>query len=119
MKSPSIAKFIRCISIVCFCILLAVQSFAHVLPHGFATDIQQSKVETMQNPCNDCPCEDQQGGRECDVVCSCCSSFASLPESVFFRYSSIVTIMSPSEPLSLMPQVYLTIFVPPQNSSWA
>jgi hypothetical protein len=118
MKPSKTGKFIRAISITCFCILIAVQSFAHVLPHGFANDIQQSKVETMQNPCNDCPCDDQHGERECDIACSCCSGIASLPENVIFRFSSIVTIVSPSEPLLQIPQVYLPIFVPPQNCSW-
>jgi len=118
MKLSKTERFIRAILITCFCILIAVQSFVYVLPHGLAPDIQQSKVVTMQSSCNDCPCEDQHGGRECDIACSCCSSFASLPESVIFSFSSIVTIVSPSEPLLQVPQVYLPIFVPPQNCSW-
>ena len=119
MKSTKIWKYIRGISVACFCLLIAVQSSAQALPHSGAPDVQQITCETgVQGPCSDCPCEDEQGERECDSACSCCSSFAALSESVIFNSSSIVAIFSPAEPLLLMPQVYFPIFVPPENCSW-
>lgn len=118
MKPSKIWKYIRTISIACFCIFIAVQSFAQALPHSIAPDVQKIKCETVQIPCDDCPCNDEHGDRECDTACSCCSSFASLPESVIFLFSPIAAFFSPAEPLLLMPQVYFSIFVPPQNCSW-
>jgi hypothetical protein len=40
-----------------------------------------------------------------------------LPGNVNSLISPIAAIFSPAEPLFLLPQVYLPIFVPPQNCS--
>lgn len=113
MTSRKIGTYIRGISIVCFCILLAVQSVAQALPHGFASDSQQAQCNII----NDCPCNDGNGERGCDSACSCCSCFASLSKKYNLHIVPTAAILSVTEPLLLMPQVYLTIFVPPQNRS--
>jgi len=102
---------------ISFCLLLSVQAFARVLPHGSASGMQQIALGTGQTPCNDCPCDDEHGGRECAPACSCCSESASLPENVISAFFSIVEISPATELLFLMPQVYSSIFVPPQNRS--
>lgn len=103
--------------IVCFCLLLSVQAFARVIPHGSVADVKQLASEAVHPPCNDCPCDDPHGGRECGPACSCCSESASLPGFDISVLTTIVEISPVTEPLFLIPQVYLPIFVPPQNRS--
>jgi hypothetical protein len=102
---------------VCFCILIAMQSFAQAFPHGAASDDRQITCETVQSSEADCPCSDNHENSMCDSVCSCCSIVASLPERVNFHSSPLAAIISPAEPLFVVPQVYFPIFVPPQNCS--
>lgn len=42
-------KYTKILYLISFCLLLSVQTCAHILPHGFATDVQQRKVETVQS----------------------------------------------------------------------
>jgi len=110
---------IKIMCMVCFCLLLSVQAFARVIPHGSVADVKQVASGTVQPPCNDCPCDDDHGGRECGPACSCCSESASLPGFVISVVTTIVEIASVPEPLFIIPQVYFPVFVPPQNRSLA
>lgn len=113
----------HCIKIFCIlvlCLFLSVQAFARVLPHGSVDDVKQTTCESAYLPCNDCPCDDGHGGRECDSSCSCCcESTFSLPVIITSVSFPAVIIHTVVEPRLFMHQVYFPIFVPPQNSSWS
>lgn len=65
-----------------------------------------------------CPCSERHGSDDCDSSCSCCSccsylapltaqmaGLPSVPDAPYLVY----------EPIQRFPEVYLPIFVPPQN----
>ena len=65
-----------------------------------------------------CPCSERHGSDGCNSNCSCCSccSFcAPLPAGVAWRPLQAVVSFSMLEPFKRFPEVYLPIFVPPQN----
>lgn len=102
---------------ICICLFLSVQAFALVLPHGSASDVKQITSGTGQPPCNDCPCDDEQGDRKCNSTCPYCTESAFLPKKEIFDSFLIKEKFTVTEPLLLMPQVYYQIFVPPQIRS--
>lgn len=112
-------KYMRCLSITMFCLLIVLQSLAQAVPHIAAPAIQKVACDTVQNPSSDCPCMDDHESEQCDVSCSCCATIAVLPGRVTFHTPLGAEIYFPGEPPLLLPQVYLPIFVPPQNRSWS
>jgi len=67
------------------------------------------------SPCDHCPCNDEQSSPCCDTS-SCSCSFHSPPvQGVQVKYAPIVIITRPTESFRKPPQVYSSIFVPPQN----
>lgn len=107
----------RRISIVGICILFAIQSLAWAVPHKPALDVQKVTGDTVQSPSDSCPCKDHQESRQCDASCTCCSSIAALTGNIDFHSPLFAETFLPSDPPFLLPQVYLPIFVPPQNRS--
>lgn len=65
-------------------------------------------------PCGSCPCSDTQHGDCCESAC-CCPCHAPFGQRITFTYSPMITFQSTPDLLGEPPQVYLSIFVPPQN----
>lgn len=110
-------KYLRCISITVFCVLIVMQSFAQALQHSAAPNIQKMSCDTVQSPIDDSPCKDNHESGQCDLSSTCCVDFEVLPQKVTFQTPFSAEVFPPSEPPLLLPQIYLPIFVPPQNNS--
>jgi len=96
-------------------LFIPVMGFAHAgVPDAGTTDIR-SLCAVAGSPCDHCPCSEEQGSPCCDTdFCSC--SFHSPPvQGVQVRYAPVVVIARRTESFWMLPQVYLPIFVPPQN----
>jgi len=96
---------------------IPVMGFAHVdVPDVVAADIR-SIGRAADAPCEQCPCSDEQGSHCCDTA-SCSCTFHSPPvQGVQVNYSPVVIITRHSDSFWMLPQVYSSIFVPPQNRS--
>jgi hypothetical protein len=70
---------------------------------------------TTTAPCNDCPCSDGQGSDCCDANFNTCACHAPLGQGLRFSYAPVVASQNFLELSWSLPQVYRTIFVPPQN----
>lgn len=66
-------------------------------------------------PCGDCPCSGEQSGQCCDAPFCWCACHASLAGGLQLTYHPVVARLSVLELSFSFPQVYRTIFVPPQN----
>ena len=127
--------------IVCAYLILPLDCFAN-LEHPFAADSPQaggslqgggslydgSSLESGTllltaspgEPASHCPCSDRHGSDGCNPSCSCCSCcsfFAPPPTAIVWRALQPSTSFSMLEPFKHFPEVYLPIFVPPQNQS--
>lgn len=100
-------------------LLLPMDGFAQLQPFAPSADQADTIVVNIEAPhghCSDCPCSDDgHGTGGCDASCSCCSCFAPLPHGFTLDFSPVVTSLTLFEPFQALPQVFLTIFVPPQN----
>jgi len=98
-------------------LFIPVMGFAHVTaPDVGVTDIR-SIDRLADSPCDHCPCSDEEGSHCCDTS-SCSCSFHSPPEQgVQVNYAPVVIITRHTDSFWLLPQVYSSIFVPPQNLS--
>lgn len=101
--------------LIIFYLFIPVMGFAHVdVPDGGSADIR-SIDGVAGSPCEHCPCSDEQGSRCCDTT-SCSCSFHNPPVlGVQMRYAPVVMITRTTESFWMLPQVYRSIFVPPQN----
>jgi hypothetical protein len=96
--------------------LIPVAGFAHVdIPTAAAIDLRLTAGAENEAPCDHCPCNDDQGSDCCGTtVCSC--AFHSPPEQrMLIRYAPVVVLIRHTDSFWVLPQVYLPIFVPPQN----
>jgi hypothetical protein len=69
-------------------------------------------------PASHCPCSDRHGSDGCNPSCSCCSCCpccAPLSAGIAWRVAQPTDSFSMLEPFKHFPEVYLPIFVPPQN----
>jgi len=96
-------------------LLIPAIGFAHVGAVDAGITEIRSQSAVAGSPCDNCPCSDDQGAHCCDgTFCSC--AFQSPPvQGIQVKYAPDVIIARHSEPFWLLPQVYLPIFVPPQN----
>jgi hypothetical protein len=96
---------------------LPAMGFAHVdIPDSDVTQ-KGLRGEATGSLCDHCPCSDEQDSRCCDTdFCSC--AFNSPPvRGVQLNYAPVVLIVRHIEAFWELPQVYVSIFVPPQNPS--
>jgi hypothetical protein len=105
---------------LCLFLLLPMHGVAQVLtesvPFMQGELLHLSANTADQLPCSDCPCSGANHS-ECDSTCSCCSAMAPLPQLFSWNYAPTVEQLTATEPYWTLPQVYLPIFVPPQNLS--
>lgn len=112
---------IRLIVVVMICLYLhhpsrGVAATFFDPPRIFQSDKSESP-SAGHLPCSDCPCSDTTHG-DCSFNCSCCSFIPSLTH----HFSGIIyppaeQKLAIAEPYRRLPQVYLPIFVPPQNKA--
>jgi len=102
-------------------LLLPLDTFANLEP-PFSPSPHNgtSLLETASpnHPASHSPCSDRHGTGGCTSTCSCCSCcsfFAPLPTGVACRTMPPAMSFSMLEPFKRFPEVYLPIFVPPQN----
>jgi hypothetical protein len=77
---------------------------------------QQTVADTSTtSPCDTCPCSDGHDADCCDTTGCSCACHAPLGQGVRLAYAPVVAVQSFPEPFWSLPQVYRTIFVPPQN----
>jgi len=65
-----------------------------------------------------CPCSDRHDAEGCDSSCSCCSCcsyHAPLPAPLAWSAAPPERSCRLRDPFQFLPEVYLPIFVPPQN----
>jgi len=91
---------------------------ARALAHCDAPEPCSAGVQVVQAaddaPWGACPCSDGQHGECCESAC-CCPCHAPFSQRITITYAPMVTRQGCSEILGELPQVYLSIFVPPQN----
>jgi len=112
--------FPRFISLVILSLylLLPVQSIASAITaldsadHAFA----QKSASSEQLPCHDCPCSAADHS-DCDATCSCCLMLFPSLANLACRYNPAVLQLTAVEPYWILPHVYLSIYVPPQNQA--
>ena len=66
-------------------------------------------------PCDGCPCNDGQGSHCCDSDFCCCAFHCPPVQGIQVRYEPVEVITRHAESFRMPPQIYLSIFVPPQN----
>lgn len=97
-------------------LLIPAQSLVHAAAIGAETTTTQSEVSTSaDSSCPACPCSDEQGSDCCDSTFCTCSFHTPTTEHLYQNYSPMVTINRLLDPHWSLPQVYGSIFVPPQN----
>ena len=96
-------------------LFIPVMGFAHVTAPDAGTREIRTVVADAGSPCDGCPCSNEEGSHCCDTgFCSC--AFHSPPvQGIRLCYDPDVNIVRHSESFWMPPQVYLSIFVPPQN----
>lgn len=105
--------------IVCAYLLIPLESFACLEPpcsRPLPGSTFLPAVSALEDSAPHCPCSDRHGRDGCDTSCSCCSCstcIAPRPSGIVFHPT--VTRLSLPEPPLRFPQVFLAIFVPPQN----
>ncbi|MGB9080008.1 MAG: hypothetical protein WCD00_01835 [Desulfuromonadaceae bacterium] len=70
---------------------------------------------TTTAPCDGCPCSDGQGPDCCDTSFCSCACHAPLSQGLRLVYAPVIVTQHFREPAGSSPQVFLSIFVPPQN----
>ena len=98
-------------------LLIPVMGFAHVATPDFGTTDIRSSGGVASSPCDGCPCSDEQGTRCCDIDFCCCAFHCPPVQGTQARYAPVVIVARQGESFWKLPQVYLSIFVPPQNQS--
>jgi len=96
-------------------LLVPVLGFAHVDGPDVRAGDSRSIGAIAGSPCDGCPCSDGQGPRCCDAGFCCCAFHFPPLQGVQLRYDPVVITAPHAESFWMLPQVYLSIFVPPQN----
>jgi hypothetical protein len=98
-------------------LFIPVMGFAHVDVPDIATADLRSSDGVAGAPCEQCPCSDEQGSHCCDAA-SCSCAFHSPPvQGIQVCYAPVVSMSRHTDSFWLLPQIYSSIFVPPQNLS--
>jgi hypothetical protein len=80
-----------------------------------APSAEEAYSSTTTAPCDSCPCSDGQGSDCCDTAFCSCACHAPLSQGLRLVYAPVIVIHRFREPTSSLPQVFISIFVPPQN----
>lgn len=113
-------RFLIALLMLCAYLVLPLDAFAHHASAASATprgEHSLSCVSAQQPASSHCPCSDRHDSRDCDDSCFCCFCSPCLAPAAHYLLQPRVTSASFSlyDPFRLYPEVYLPIFVPPQN----
>jgi hypothetical protein len=98
---------------------IPVMGFAHVnAAAAGVTDIRPID-RLADSPCDHCPCSDEQGSHCCDTSSCSCAFHSPSAQGVQVNYAPVVIVTRHDDSFWFLPQVYSSIFVPPQNRSSA
>jgi hypothetical protein len=103
------------VAILLIAIYLVLPStiFAHAAASAVGTAAVAAVCDDAAAPCKECPGE--KGAACCDSTFCTCACHAPLCHGLRLVYAPMITVQSFKEPLWSFPQVYRSIFVPPQN----
>jgi hypothetical protein len=96
-------------------LFIPVMGLAHAGVPFAGTAVIRTIDGREDSPCENCPCSQENDSHCCDSACCSCAFHCPPVQGMQVRYSPIVIIARHGEPFRAMPQVYLPIFVPPQN----
>lgn len=96
-------------------LFLPVSNFAQAGTSDSVNPVVKFTYVADASPCEDCPCSDNQSQDCCDATSCNCACHAPLTQCFHLSYSPVVLIQKSSEQGCALPQVHLSIFVPPQN----
>jgi hypothetical protein len=96
-------------------LLIPIAGFAHVAAPDFWVMEIQSINGSPDSPCDHCPCSDEHESHCCDTGFCSCALHSPPVQGVQLRYVPIVVVTRFAESSRKLPQVYLSIVVPPQN----
>jgi hypothetical protein len=106
--------------IICAYLFIPLESYAGLEPLAPSLPDGASLLQIVspKKPASHCPCSDRHAPDGCNTACSCCSccSFFAPPASGIVFIPTTTALIMP-EPAQRFPEVYLPIFVPPQNRS--
>lgn len=96
-------------------LFLPAQGVVHACVQNTAIQDSRTTYTTApDSPCDECPCSGEQDSDCCDTTSCPCSCHTPLTRHMH-TYAPIVIVQRFAEPHWSLPQVYLSIFVPPQN----
>lgn len=108
-------SFNHTVAIILMVIYLAFPTVlcTHAVADGAAVPPVSSTIHTF--PCDTDPCSGGHDADCCDTTGCNCACHAPLGQGVRLAYAPVVVARQFYEPSGFFPQVYRTIFVPPQN----
>jgi hypothetical protein len=101
--------------LIIFYLLIPVMGFAHVGDPDIGITNIRSTGGVASSPCDHCPCSDEQGSRCCDTNVCCCAFHCPPEQSGQVKYAPIEIAACPADSFRMLPFVYISIDVPPQN----
>jgi hypothetical protein len=110
---PSLRHLASLLIILYLCI--PVMGFSHAAVVDVAATEVGSLDAATGSPCGHCPCSDEQGSVSCDTGCCSCAFHSPPAQSAQPGYAPVVVVTRHDESFWMLPQVYLSIYVPPQN----
>lgn len=100
-------------------LLLPVRSLSHAdMREAAVADaaVLSIVLSSDASPCGDCPCHQGENGSDCcDTGSHGCSCHTASLSNITDRYAPAIVPTGFTEPLWSILDVYLQIFVPPQN----
>ena len=95
---------------------LPATSFARAVAQEESAPQAQTILSTTGTaPTDSCPCSGDEGSGCCDTIFCSCACHAPLSQTLRLVYAPVIVTHSFREPTGSLPQVFLSIFVPPQN----
>lgn len=90
-------------------------AYASILTTGTPSTQTTRLAADANAPCDSCPCSDEQDSGCCESTSCNCACHAPLASTLRITYAPLIVTENFYESTCSLPQVYLHIFVPPQN----
>lgn len=110
-------SFNHTVAIILMVVYLALPTalWSHAVADGPA--VPPVSGTTQGSPCDTGPCSGGHDTDCCDTTGCNCACHAPLGQGIRLAYAPVIVVRQFYEPSGIFPQVYRTIFVPPQNLS--
>ena len=97
-------------------LFLPVAGFAHVAaPKVTAMELRSTGGVELGSPCDHCPYSNEHESDCCDTTACSCAFHTPPSQNHRIRYAPVVGLIRLTESFRALPQVFLPIYVPPQN----